>query len=291
MAKSKLLLWALGLFVTSSFWAWLYRYALEGKSGSLAYQIGLAITGMLPVLVTGIIAGVVYYFKRKPSSAMWTWTVVLLALLLFMTIGGMKNARVALQRPVGKASIGSFLIAPPLPNKTLEGRFGDDSILGGSDYLLGLKHFHGDGMPQDYKKAEEFFFKSGYRGERNPSDKTSEVWGNMNSQYALGYMILKGLKPTKNTYGDAAHWFRLAAEKGHPIAQASIGELHHIGMGAAQDFVLAHLWLNLAAATTLNYADTFRKSASKARDAVARKMTPAQIAEAQRLAREWKPKK
>jgi uncharacterized protein len=44
-----------------------------------------------------------------------------------------------------------------------------------------------------------------------------------------------------------------------------------------------HMWLNLAAASR-------NKNAVKARDIVAAQLTPAQVAEAQKLAREWKPK-
>jgi hypothetical protein len=51
----------------------------------------------------------------------------------------------------------------------------------------------------------------------------------------------------------------------------------------AWDYVVAHQWFNLAAATGA-------KDAKEMRDIVAAKMTSAQIAEAQRLAREWKPK-
>jgi hypothetical protein len=49
-----------------------------------------------------------------------------------------------------------------------------------------------------------------------------------------------------------------------------------------QDYAIAHMWLNLAAAGGA-------KVAAELRDAVAAKMTPSQIAEAQKLAREWKP--
>ena len=55
------------------------------------------------------------------------------------------------------------------------------------------------------------------------------------------------------------------------------------GQGVPQDYVIAHMWFNLAAARG-------KKNAVKARDIVAAQMTPAQIAEAQKLAREWKPK-
>ncbi len=53
--------------------------------------------------------------------------------------------------------------------------------------------------------------------------------------------------------------------------------------GVTQDYVQAHMWFNLAGAQG-------NKKATKNRDIVAGLMTPARIAEAQRLAREWKPR-
>ena len=55
------------------------------------------------------------------------------------------------------------------------------------------------------------------------------------------------------------------------------------GKGVPQDYVRAHMWWNLAAAKG-------NAVAVKNRDKVAAKMTSTQIAEAQKLAREWKPK-
>jgi len=60
--------------------------------------------------------------------------------------------------------------------------------------------------------------------------------------------------------------------------------MHLLGKGVPQDFVEGHKWINLSA----TQGD---KKAAKTRDTIAKKMTPAQIAEAQRLAREWKSKK
>jgi TPR repeat protein len=54
------------------------------------------------------------------------------------------------------------------------------------------------------------------------------------------------------------------------------------GQGVVQDYVSAHTWFNLAAAQG-------EEGAEKNRDIIARRMTPAQTAEAQKLAREWKP--
>jgi hypothetical protein len=55
-----------------------------------------------------------------------------------------------------------------------------------------------------------------------------------------------------------------------------------------QDYALAHMWFNLASSSATN--TELRQMAVENRDKVAAKMTVAQIAEAQRMAREWKPK-
>ena len=61
--------------------------------------------------------------------------------------------------------------------------------------------------------------------------------------------------------------------------------MYHYGRGVPQDYVQSHMWYNLAAAGLLPGED--RDSAAENRDFVAKQMTPAQIAEAQRFAREW----
>ena len=59
--------------------------------------------------------------------------------------------------------------------------------------------------------------------------------------------------------------------------------MYHFGQGVTQDYVQAHMWYSLAAARG-------EKEASGWRDLLAEQMTPEQIAEAQKLAGEWKPK-
>jgi hypothetical protein len=85
-------------------------------------------------------------------------------------------------------------------------------------------------------------------------------------------------------YKEALRWFRLAADQGDALAQAKLGLRYEEGEGVPQNYVLAHMWYTLATAQKL-------KIAADLRDDLAKKMTPAQIAEAQKLAREWKPKK
>ena len=72
------------------------------------------------------------------------------------------------------------------------------------------------------------------------------------------------------------------------LAQLMLGSLYYLGEGVPEDYVLAHMWFNLAA-SGLSGED--RKTAAEGRAGVAKNMTPEDISEAQRLAREWKPKK
>jgi TPR repeat protein len=83
-------------------------------------------------------------------------------------------------------------------------------------------------------------------------------------------------------YATALRLLRPFAEQGNAAAQFNLGSMYHEGHGVPQDYISAHMWLNLAAASG-------EQRGAQRRDAVARSMTPAQIAEAQKLAREWKP--
>ena len=80
-------------------------------------------------------------------------------------------------------------------------------------------------------------------------------------------------------YVEAGKWYRLAAEQGNASAQYNLGVMYGKGQGVPMDTVRAHMWFNLAAVT--GNAD-----AVKNRDIAAKNMTPQQMAEAQKLARE-----
>ncbi len=87
----------------------------------------------------------------------------------------------------------------------------------------------------------------------------------------------------RGDYATALKEWRPLAEQGDAEAQFIMGGMYNLGQGVPQDDVQAHMWLSLAAAQGI-------ENARKARDILAARMTPAQIAEAQRLAREWKLK-
>ena len=84
-------------------------------------------------------------------------------------------------------------------------------------------------------------------------------------------------------------WYRKAAEQGDAPAQLNLGVMYDTAQGVPQDHVQAHKWYNLAAARFTASETANREKAVRNRDRLAAKMTAAQIAEAQRLAREWKP--
>jgi len=106
--------------------------------------------------------------------------------------------------------------------------------------------------------------------------------GNQFGQFTLGCLYEEGRGVPQND-AQAMKWYRLAAEQGNQFGQCSLGEMYYEGRGVPEDFVLGHMWANLAASQGA-------EDAVKLRDKIATKMTPDQIAEAQRLAREWKPK-
>jgi TPR repeat protein len=81
-----------------------------------------------------------------------------------------------------------------------------------------------------------------------------------------------------------------SAEHGDATAQYNLAVMYDTGRGVLQDYVMAHKWYNLAASHYATWEADVGASAAKGRDRLTTRMTPAQIAEAQRMAREWEPK-
>jgi TPR repeat protein len=138
-----------------------------------------------------------------------------------------------------------------------------------AQYRLGLLYAGGVGVPQNYGLAKEWFEKAAKQG-------------HVGAQADLGMLYLKGAGAPQSAQM-ALFWFSRAAEQGDGLACAKLGWMYEEGQGVFQDSVQAHMWYSLAAAHG-------EQRAAEARDALAKQMTPAQIAEAQKLAREWRPK-
>jgi uncharacterized protein len=172
-----------------------------------------------------------------------------------------------------------------------------------AQFNLGLMYMTGKGVQQDYAAAVIWFQKAAeqgyalaqsnlgvfYRDGRGvPQDSAAVRWlrkaadqGDAVAQYLLGDQYAKGAGVSQD-YSEAMIWFRKAAEQGHRIARLYLGIMYAEGKAMPQNYVSAHMWLNLAAAQGEQKAATLL-------DMAERQMTPTQIAEAQKLAREWKP--
>lgn len=79
---------------------------------------------------------------------------------------------------------------------------------------------------------------------------------------------------------DSLSQYEVDAQKGRPDALYNLGLAYSTGQGVGVDFVAAHKWFNLAAMRGVDEAKSWRAQ-------ISREMLPGQIAEAQRLAREW----
>jgi uncharacterized protein len=181
-----------------------------------------------------------------------------------------------------------------------------------AQYNLGASYYSGEGVPQDFAQAAALFWEAAM------ADIAM-------AQQNLGSMYAQGLGVEQN-YQEAARRFQRAAEQsveetlsntgafqaGHfgrkfPVvagghsptmdtyregtaytlafAKAALGELYELGLGVPRDYVQAYKWFNLAVVSFP--AGDERDLFAESRDFLATRMTPEQIAEAERLAREW----
>jgi hypothetical protein len=135
---------------------------------------------------------------------------------------------------------------------------------------LGVSYATGEGVLQDYVEAVRWY-------------RMAAEQGDAEAQFLLGFYYSTG-EGLPQDYAEAVRWLRLAAEQGHAEAQFLLAKKYRFGEGVPQDYVQSHMWVNLAASRLTGET---REAAVEARDNVAQIMTPEQIAEAQRLAREW----
>ncbi|MDR2876378.1 MAG: sel1 repeat family protein, partial [Methylobacillus sp.] len=103
-----------------------------------------------------------------------------------------------------------------------------------AQYALGRVYDFGQGAPQDYAQAAQWYRKA---AEQNHPD----------AQYSLGLMYELG-QGTQQNYGQAARWYRKAAEQGQPYAQYGMGMLYALGQGIPKDYEQADQWFRKSAA-------------------------------------------
>ena len=124
---------------------------------------------------------------------------------------------------------------------------------------------------QDYATAERLY-------------RSLAEQGRASAQHFLGKMYENGEGVARNPV-EAAKWYRLAAEQGHSGAQLYLGTLYYLGEGVPRDYVQAYMWF------TLSEASGSGEFAVQSRAKVQEKMSSSQVAEAERRARAFQPKR
>ncbi len=135
--------------------------------------------------------------------------------------------------------------------------------------MLGYMYRFGEGVEPDYSMARKWY--------RLAADQ-----GNPTAQNNLGVMYRLGLGGDQD-FKEAFYWFHRAADQGNGGAQNHLGLMYYKGEGVEVNKVHAYQWAYLAAQQGL-------EQAIQAVDMLEQELTPAQIQEAQGLAKNWKPR-
>jgi len=135
-------------------------------------------------------------------------------------------------------------------------------------FNLGVMYFDGKGVERSYINAMKWYTMASEKGYAQ-------------AQYALGTMYEQGQGVKKNA-PEAVKWYTAAGNQGLMPAQQNLGVIYTTGAeGVPMNLVQAHFWFNLASKENA--------SAGSRRDRLKAKMTPEQIAEAEKMFKDWKP--
>ncbi len=145
-----------------------------------------------------------------------------------------------------------------------------------AEFLLGVAYAYGKGLTQNDIDAASWYRKAA-------------IQGFAEAQVALGELLMHGGKSgaVPLNQSEAVQWFRRAADQNDASAQAQLGIAYTTGDGVPADKVFAYTWLNLASRDQGLIGFTARTG----RKLLERGMTSAEIGEAQKLTREWRPRK
>lgn len=136
-----------------------------------------------------------------------------------------------------------------------------------AQFKAGLIYYRGQGIPPDYAEALNWFSRAAQAG--HPL-----------AQFNAGYMYERG-EGAPQDHQKAAGYYHQAAQRGNRLAQYNLGCLYEKGHGVSKDEVQALMWYSLSAIQG-------EGQAREARDRISVWMSPDQVAEAQRRAREFK---
>jgi len=135
---------------------------------------------------------------------------------------------------------------------------------------LAILHLYGRGVPRDFAEALRWFNRAAAQDEAN-------------AEFNLGVMYHAG-EGVQRDDAEADKWYELAAEQGLVPAQGNLGYMYATGQGVPVDYARALFWFSLAAAGgDATAADNGRLAAAQ--------LSPADLANVQKMVREWKPRR
>ncbi|MBM9519136.1 sel1 repeat family protein [Desulforhopalus vacuolatus] len=238
-------------------------------------------------------------FAKKEDFSMSricsTTCYVLLAILVLTAVPDMANAGL-FEEAVAACDKDEYSTAYNIFNKLAEQGNSE------AQNCLGIMYFNGQGVTQNYREAFKWYKKAAEQGVPDAQYNIGLMYlkgqgvtqnyvqafkwckkvaeqGYSDAQYDIGVMYSKGQGTTQN-YTQALKWYKKAAEKGYSDAQNNLGLMYEFGKGVLQNYIQAYIWYNVC-------AESGYPVAIKNRDRVTSKMTSEQIAQAQKMTREW----
>ncbi|HTL54851.1 MAG TPA: PEGA domain-containing protein [Candidatus Limnocylindrales bacterium] len=176
-----------------------------------------------------------------------------------------------------------------------------------AQYQLGLEFASGTGVKRDRSEAVHWFRAAAEKGfspaqlelgmcylegqgiDANGSEalkwfRQASSLGSASADYQIGNCYLEGIGTAKDIE-EGIRWVQQAADKGAATAQSALALAYERGTGVPKDNVQAYKWYALAGAQDDAHAADIRFSMAK----LEAQLTKDQLAEAQRLAHEFKP--
>ena len=139
-----------------------------------------------------------------------------------------------------------------------------------SQVELGRRYDKGEGVMKDHAEAAKWYLKA---AEQNYAP----------AQYNLGLCYEHGNGVAANRV-EAAKWYRKAAEQNYVDAQFNLGMCYEEADPGTEDWAEVYKWLSLAARQGHEGAKKFMTVLES------KLMTPEQVAQGQKRAREFKPR-
>ena len=138
---------------------------------------------------------------------------------------------------------------------------------------LGAMYENGRGVTQDYRQALSWYRKAAEQGNETAKGKIVDI--------APRVAELDAIELRKGQRAEFEQ-VKQRAEQGDALAQYNLGAMFDAGQGVREDYLRAHMWMNLAAS---KLAGEEARNAATNRDRTAKNLTPDQVIQAQEMAR------